>query len=37
VANFWQFLRPVLSASRMQHISDLNSKFALTPHHMEVW
>ena len=29
------FLRPVFSASRMQHISDLHSKFALRPHH--VW
>jgi len=35
----WQFLatflRPVLSASRAQHVSDLHSKFALRPHH--VW
>jgi len=29
------FLRPVFSASRMQHISDMPSKFALRPHH--VW
>ena len=29
------FQRPVFSASRMQHISDLHSKFALRPHH--VW
>ena len=29
------FLRPVFSASRMQHISDTHSKFALRPHH--VW
>ena len=29
------FLRPVFSASRMQHISDMHSKFALRPHH--VW
>jgi len=29
------FLRPVFSASCMQHISDLRSKFALGPHH--VW
>jgi len=29
------FLRPVFSASRLQHISDLHSKFALRPHH--VW
>ena len=29
------FLRPVFTASPMQHISDLHSKFALRPHH--VW
>ena len=29
------FLRTVFSASRMQYISDLHSKFALRPHH--VW
>jgi len=29
------FLRPVFSASRVQHISDMHSKFALRPHH--VW
>jgi len=29
------FLRPVFSASRMQHVSDLQPKFALRPHH--VW
>jgi len=29
------FLRPVFSASREQHISDMHSKFALRPHH--VW
>jgi len=29
------FLRPVFSASRVQHISDMHSKFALSPHH--VW
>jgi len=29
------FLRPVFSASRMQHISDMHSKFALRLHH--VW
>ena len=28
------FLRPVFPASRMQHISDLHSKFALGPHHV---
>jgi len=27
-------LHPVFSASRVQHISDLHSKFALRPHHM---
>ena len=30
---FGDVLRPVFSASRMQHISDLHSKFALRPHH----
>jgi len=29
------FLRPVFSASRVQHISDLHPKFTLWPHH--VW
>jgi len=29
------FLRPVFSASHLQHVSDLHSKFALRPHH--VW
>jgi len=29
------FLCPVFSASRVQHISDMHSKFALRPHH--VW
>jgi len=28
------FLRPVFSASRLQHVSDLHSKFALRPHHV---
>jgi len=28
------FLHPVFSASCMQHISDLHSKFALRPHHV---
>jgi len=27
-------LRPVFSASRVQHISDMHSKFALRPHHV---
>jgi len=31
----WQFfLRPVFSASRVQHLSDLHRKFALSPHHV---
>jgi len=29
------FLRPVFSVSRVQHISDMLSEFALRPHH--VW
>jgi len=30
----WRFLlRPVFPASRVQHISDMHSKFALRPHH----
>jgi len=28
------FLHPVFSASRVQYISDLHSKFALRPHHV---
>jgi len=28
------FLHPVFSASRVQHISDMHSKFALRPHHL---
>jgi len=35
MANFWRFLHPQFSASHMQHISDMHSKFALWPHH--VW
>jgi len=31
---FASFLRPVLPASRMQHISDLHSKSTLRPHHV---
>jgi len=27
-------LRPAFPASRMQHISDMHSKFALRPHHV---
>ena len=35
MAIFWRFLRPVLlSASRMQHASDLHPKFALRSHHL---
>jgi len=33
--DFWRFLRPVFSASRVQHILDMHSNFALRPHH--VW
>ena len=32
--NVASFLRPVFPASRLQHISDLHSKFALRPHHV---
>ena len=28
------FLRPIFSASRMQHVWDLHPKFALRPHHV---
>jgi len=28
------FFRPIFSASRVQHISDMHSKFALWPHHV---
>ena len=31
---FGDFLRPVFSASHVQHTSDLHSKFALRPHHV---
>jgi len=31
---FASFLHPVFPASRVQHISDLHSKFALRPHHV---
>ena len=33
--NFWRFLHPVFSASRVQHVSDMRAKCALWPHH--VW
>jgi len=32
---FDDFLGPAFRASRVQHVSDLHSKFALRPHH--VW
>jgi len=35
MAHFWRFFGPAFSASHMQHISDMHSKFALRPHH--VW
>jgi len=35
MAIFGEFLRPVFSASGVQHVSDLHLKFALRPHH--VW
>jgi len=31
---FGDFLRAVSSVSRAQHVSDLDSKFALRPHHV---
>jgi len=34
MAIFCIILRPVLPASRLQHISDLHSKFALRPHYV---
>jgi len=34
MAIFWDFLGPAFAASRMQHISDLHSKFALGPRHV---
>jgi len=34
---FGEFLRPAFPASRVQHLSDLHSKFALWPHRVEVW
>jgi len=32
MAIFASFLRPIFPASRLQHISDVHSKFALRPH-----
>jgi len=34
IAIFGDFLHPVFSASHVQHVSDLHSKFALGPHHV---
>jgi len=34
MAIFGDFLGPAFAASRVQHISDLHSKFALGPHHV---
>jgi len=33
MAIFGDFLGPAFPASRVQHISDLHSKFTLGPHH----
>ena len=35
MAIFGDFLRPVFSASHVQHISDVHSKFALGPRHVQ--
>jgi len=35
--DFWRLLRPVFSGSHVQQVSDLHLKFALRPHHVEVW
>jgi len=34
MANFGDFLGRAFPASHVQHISDLDSKFALGPHHV---
>jgi len=34
MAIFGDFLGSAFAASRVQHISDLHSKFALEPHHV---
>ena len=34
MAIFGDFLGPAFAASRVQHVSDLHSKFALRPHHV---
>jgi len=35
--DFWRLLRPVFSASRVQYISHLHSKFALRPLHVSMY
>jgi len=41
MANFWRFFVSCIAVSRVQHISDMHSKFALQGHTMcgsnEVW
>jgi len=34
VAIFGAFVRPVFSASRVHHVSDLHLKFTVRPHHV---
>jgi len=34
IAIFGDFLGPAFAASRVQHLSDLHSKFALGPYHV---
>jgi len=34
MAIFGEFLGPAFPASRVQHVSDLHSKFTLGPHHV---
>ena len=36
MATFGDFLGPAFAASRVQHLSDLHSKFALGPHHVDI-
>jgi len=33
IAAFWRLLRPIFTASRVQHVSDLHLKFALSQRH----
>jgi len=33
---FGDFLRPVFSVSRAQHVSDLHPKFTLRPHRLQL-